>query len=534
MENKDYMSTLGERILHYTFRHNKISDKIDVYTLGCESSEWDGEKIAEIINEMNLGDDEIILLNTCCVTETAQVISQKIAQKLKLIFPNKKLFLTGCGVTYEQDRYKDYGNTVLQKNKFKATSYGYNEKDTVKKKLNKQTDIIKIQDGCYNKCSYCIVHTLREHYVMPYEKIKKQIEELLNRGKTEFQIFGTEITLYYHNGMRLTELCQRILKDFPELTKINLHSLNPASKEIDRLIELIKKEPRMNNTLSLEVQSCSNEILKLMNRKYDVDRLKEINKLCNSKVQLEFELMVGFPGETDEHFQETLNTIKEIAPKNCLVHIYSRRKGTPAYDFPNQVPLEVSQKRQQILHNEINKIKRFLFDKDHANEFFKHKPKDLNNCIVKYCDLYDNNSLKNLFDELNTLNDSSKEIVIINNYNSNKDVLDLDINVKLLTSIFEVKVISNLKINDEILNLIINIPYTKFDSNFVDFCFNSRNFMNFDFEKLETSTEQDIIKFFRYIYESGMENIELLLQRLIKSGNKQYIKPILKEFNINI
>ncbi len=534
MQDKNYMSTLGERVLHYTFRHNKISDKIDVYTLGCESSEWDGEKIAEIINKMNLGNDEIVLLNTCCVTETAQIISEKIAQKLKLLFPNKKIFMTGCGVTYEKNRYENYGKTIMQKDKFKAISYGYKEKDIVEKELSKQADIIKIQDGCYNKCSYCIVHTLREHYVVPYEKIKKQIKDLLDKGKIELQIFGTEITLYYHDGMRLTELCQRILKDFPELTKINLHSLNPASKEVDKLIELIKKEPKINNTLKLEVQSCSNEILKLMNRKYDVDRLKEINRLCDKKIQLEFELMVGFPGETDEHFQETLNTIKEIAPKNCLVHIYSRRKGTPAYDFPNQIPLEVSQKRLQIIHNEMNKIKSFLFDKDHANKFFKHKPKDLNNCIVKYCDLYDNNSLKNLFDELNSLKSKEKEIVIINNYDNDKDVLDLDINVKLLTSMFEVKVISNLKINDEILNLIINTPYIKFYLNFVDFCYNSRNFINFDFEKLKTSTEQDVIKFFRYIYESGMENIELLLKKLIKSDNKQYIKPILKEFNISI
>jgi tRNA-2-methylthio-N6-dimethylallyladenosine synthase len=528
------MSTLGERILHYTFRHNRISDKIDVYTLGCESSEWDGEKIAEIINEMNLGNDEIVLLNTCCVTETAQIISEKIAQKLKLLFPNKKIFMTGCGVTYEKNRYENYGKTIMQKDKFKAISYGYKEKDTVKKELNKQTDIIKIQDGCYNKCSYCIVHTLREHYVVPYEKIKKQIKDLLNRGKTEFQIFGTEITLYYHNGMRLAELCERILKDFPELTKINLHSLNPASKEIDRLIELIKKEPRMNNTLSLEVQSCSNEILKLMNRKYDVDRLKEINRLCDKKVQLEFELMVGFPGETDEHFQETLNTIKEIAPKNCLVHIYSRRKGTPAYDFPNQVPLEVSQKRQQILHNEINNIKKFLFDKDHANKFFKHKPKNLSNCIIKYCDLYSDEDLNRLFQELPAYINEEKEIVLINNYNNEKDVLDLDINIKLLTSVFGVKVITNLKINDDILDLIVNTPYKKFDSNFIDFCFNSRNFVNIDFDKLENSKEEDIIKLFKYIYESELENVEILMQKLIKSGNKKYLKSILKEFNICI
>jgi hypothetical protein len=204
--------------------------------------------------------------------------------------------------------------------------------------------------------------------------------------------------------------------------------------------------------------------------------------------------MVGFPGETDEHFQETLNTIKEIAPKNCLVHIYSRRKGTPAYDFPNQVPLEVSQKRQQILHNEINNIKKFLFDKDHANKFFKHKPKNLSNCIIKYCDLYSDEDLNRLFQELPAYINEEKEIVLINNYNNEKDVLDLDINIKLLISVFGVKVITNLKINDDILDLIVNTPYKKFDSNFIDFCFNSRNFVNIDFDKLENSKEEDIIK----------------------------------------
>lgn len=533
--NDEYLKSFNSNIFNHVFHHNKINDKIDVYSIGCENSQWDVEKIAHMLNTDELNEN-IVIFNTCAVTELAQNISENIAEKLYNIHSDKKLFYTGCGVSYNQRYYNKYGTAILEKDKFNILNYGYIKKNNG---YNFETSIykdystvIKIQDGCYHNCSYCVIHKLRTHYTVPYSKIKYQISEYIKQGNKCFTLFGTDICSYNYDGMCLTDLCKKLLEEIPEIECIILDNIDPASKELDKLIEYIKVEPKIYNHLPLSVQSCSDTILKAMNRRHDSNRIRELNKLCEDKVFLEFEIIVGFPGETDELFQETLNLIRELKIKNVATYIFSRREGTIAYDLPNQIPLKVKEKRQRILHDEIKKINNFVFDVDHVSEFFKHRPDNLHNCLVKYCDLYNTEEFYKLFNELKTY-DEKKEIVLITEFNDDKDIYNLASNVKLLVLNFGVKVIMNMKVCDNLLkNIINNDKYKKLS--FLDFSYKVGVYLDFVFDKLETSSEDEVLELFKQLQSSNLYNMESMIHKLIKSGNKKYLKYIINELNITI
>jgi threonylcarbamoyladenosine tRNA methylthiotransferase MtaB len=536
--NKDeYIKAIDDEICgDVYYYHNKVNDKVDLYTVGCELSEWDGEKIAYMINTEELK-DEIILVNTCAVTEFAQIASEKLADRLYKIYPNKKIYFVGCGVNYNKEYYSKLGIPLTNKEKFMISNYGITNKNNSSCfKLNKHRDIglVKIEDGCYNNCSYCIIHKIRPHYMMPYEKIYTQIKNLLSQGKKIIQLIGTEICSYNCNGLNLTTLCEKILLDFPEIPSLVLGALDPASKQIDSLIELIKNDKRMNNILYLCTQSCCDEILKKMNRRHNVDRLREINKLAGDDVHLVFQLILGFPGETDELFQETVDVIKELKPIDYDAIVFSPRKGTPAYDMPNRVPTEVTDKRERIIYD---LIKSYTFKDDKntnrsfaqheqmgINKFIKHKP-ELSNSIIFYEDLYDKNTVVKLFPILKEYENESKDVVIVTNFDLSKDLFDLDVNIKLLTSTFGVKVVTKFLINDNIMDF---ISHTYWIPNVI--MYRIGTYIEFYFEKLERTSEEDIIKLFKDSYLYKIDDIELMAVRLLKSGNSKLFKVVVKYF----
>lgn len=540
----DYLRAMDDEICgDVYYYHNQINDSIDLYTIGCELSEWDGEKISHMLNTEELK-EEIILVNTCAVTEFAQLGSEKLADRLRKIYPNKTIYFVGCGVNYNKDYYSKLGIALTNQEKFNVSNYGikktkklYNNNNF---NLNQHRDVgmVKIEDGCYNNCSYCIIHKIRPHYMMPYEKIHSQIRELLSQGKKTIQLIGTEICSYKSDGLNLTTLCEKILFDFPELTGLVLGALDPASKQIDSLIELIKREKRIYNVLYLCTQSCSDEILKRMNRRHNADRLREISRLAGKDVHLVFQLILGFPGETDELFQETVNVIKELKPVDYDAIVFSPRKGTPAYDMPNRVSKEVTDRRERIIYD---LIKSYTFEDDQntnrsfaqyeqtgSNNFVKHKP-DLSNSIIFYEDLYDSNAVVQLFDKLNEYKNESKDLVIITNFDLSKDLFDLDVNIKLLTSKFGVKVITKFLLNDDVMDF---ISHTYWIPNVI--MYRIGTYMEFDFERLETTSEEDILTLFKTSYLYKIDDIEIMALKLLRAGNSKLFNSINKAFEIRI
>ena len=377
---------------------------------------------------------------------------------------------------------------------------------------------------------------------MPYEKIHRQIRTLLDQGKKCIQLLGTEIATYYSDGMDLAALCRRILDDFPEMEYLVMGAIDPASNQVEKLIDLIKHESRMGNKLYLCTQSCSDTILKAMGRRHNVARLRELDKLAKKEgkpVFLILQLIVGFPGETDELFQETLDYIKETKPIDYDTIPFSRRKGTPAYDMPNQVPTDVIYKRERIIYDTI---KSYTHENDFGSErafdryektqiiaFNDFRPKNLDKCVVFHEDLYNTDSLIKLFQILPEYNNDERDIVIITDFDTERDKYDLDVNVKLLTMTFGVKVITKVTINDKFVNFISNTYYS-----ITNFSYRIGMYVEFDFAPLISSSEDQIINLFRMIRDNNLDDIEVMTQKLIKSGNTRFLRAIVKNFNVSI
>lgn len=547
MLDPEYVRSLDDEILKDVYYyHNKINDIVDLYTVGCEVSEWDGEKIARSLDLDELK-DETVIINTCAVTDLAQKASEKVVERLRRIYPEKKFFIVGCGVDYNKGYYDRYGTALGNEEKFKVENYGLvKRKSGLNMPLNIHRNVgtIKIEDGCYNNCAYCVIHKIRPHYMMPYVKIKAQIEALLSQGKKNIQLIGTEISSYYSDGYHLTELCKKILEDFPEIDNIVMGAIDPASSEIEKLIELMKKEARIYNTLYLCTQSCSDAVLKAMNRRHDVKRLREINKLADGKVNLVFQLIIGFPGETDELFQETVDLIKELKPVDYDTIPFSPRKGTPAYDMPCKIPLEVIEKREQIIYDTIKEYTRgggfntdrafAAFEKDNFERFNAYRPKNLKDCIVFHKDLYNTENLYKLFEVLPGYENEKNDIVILTDYDAGKDKNDLDVNIKLLTMTFGVKVITKIKVDDKVLNYLVNEPYTRFNFNPANFSFRIATFIEFDFAKLKNAPVEDVLKLFRIAETNGLDDLDNMACKLVRAGNREYFNAVKEKYDVTI
>lgn len=543
MVNNEYLRSLDDEIIQDVYYyHNKINEFIDLYTIGCQLSEWDGEKIAKMLNTDEVK-EPIIIFNTCAVTELSVLACEKVAERLVKIYPDKKIYFTGCGVDYNYDFYAKLGIAIGNKTKFNINSYGYTKKNTecnFLSNIHRHACMVKIQDGCNHNCAYCVVHKLRQSYMMPYEKIKKQIDDIISQGRDTIELVGTEITSYNNEGMALTSLCKRIVSDYRDkLNKVVLGAIDPGAKEVDELIELIKTEPKIANTLYICTQSCSDSILKAMHRRHNVARLEELNRLADGKVFFVYQLIIGFPGETDELFQETIDNLHKLKPIDFDTMPFSKRDGTEAATMPNQIPKDIIALREKKVYEELKKINKDnnyvmeraldIEEKHHMKLVNSFKPKDLSNAIVYEQDLYNLDTLLFLFKELPKYENDNRDIVIKTNFDYHKSKNDLDVNIKLLTMTFGTKIVTKVHITDDVLNYILHTHFR-----LLNFAYRLCTYFEFDFDKLETSSEEDVVALFKIIVDNNLDDVNKLVINMIKAGNSKYIPVLMKNFDIEL
>ena len=525
------------------FYYNKVRDNIDCFTVGCEISQWDGEKIINLLDldEFNKN-QHYIFFNVCAVTESAKIVCEKITEKLVSVYPNSKFFFLGCGVNYNQDYYKKYGVALKNQDKFNVKNYGCKKKkEDWSFKINKHRDVgfVKIEDGCYNNCAYCIIHKIRPHYMISYDKIKKQIRALLNQGKKNIQLIGTEITIYNSDGLRLTDLCKKILSDFPEIDSLVIGALDPASKEVDKLIELMKSEPRIFNSLYLCTQSCSNTILKNMRRRHNSNRLRELKNLGGDKIDFVYQLIVGFPGETDELFKETLDFVKELKPIDIDTIPFSPRIGTDAYDMPNQIDSKTISEREKELYEAVksyssfedeNKLRSIKpMNKRNIEEFMRFYL-DTGDAKIVHLNLYLPNSFKMAFNILSKYNKKElNDLFIETSFNKNFDLYDYDVNIKLLIALLGIKVITNITLDDDTIPFMAKGYYTPENISY-RFC----TYLNFNFKKLNRASKEDLLSIFKTVAIYNLYDTDIMAAKLLKAGNSDYFKYIKENLNINI
>lgn len=542
MDN-EYLKTLDDEIgADVYFYHNKVAKNIDIFTVGCEISQWDGEKITNLLNfdEMK-HPDGYILFNTCTVTESANTVCKRITKRLKKVYPKKRFYFMGCGVNYDKTFYSQYGTALTNEEKFNIFKYGCstkNQKKPIQSNKHREVGFVKIEDGCYNNCAYCVIHKIRPHYQVPYEKIHKEIEMLLRQGKHDIQLIGTEIASYHSNGMDLTDLCKKILEDFPQINSLVIGAIDPASKQLEKLIDLIKYEKRVFNSIYLCTQSCCNSILKNMRRRHLVSRLEELNRLADGKVDFVYQLIVGFPGETEELFQETVENIKKLKPIDIDTIPFSRRIGTDAYSMPNQIDTDTISDRERRLYDAVKEYSSFEADNQmramkpmnlrHINSFMSHATSDLRNKIVLYIDLYGEKGFEKAFSAIKK-SGSTDDIVIITNFLPEQDMYDLDVNIKLLISIFGIKVITKITLDDDLISFMADGYYTP-----ENLSFRLCTYLSFDFKKLETTAEENLLMLFHNVLIYGIDDVSIMLEKLLRANNKSYFQYIVKNLGISI
>ena len=372
-----------------------MNDKLLKYyieTWGCQMNEEDSEKLSGMLKRIgytrteNKEEAGIILFNTCCVRENAEnKVFGNLGALKKLKKKNPDLIIGICGCMMQQEGMADrilkefpYVNIVFgTHNAYKFPEYlnrVRTEGVQIKEIFNKETDIVEglpidressvkafvtIMYGCNNFCTYCIVPYVRgrERSRKP-EDILKEIRELVAQGYKEITLLGQNVNSYGKGLEEDVDFAKllRMINEIEGLERVRFMTSHPKDLTLD-VIMAIKECDKLCEQIHLPVQSGSNSILKKMNRHYTREYyLDLVNKIKEEipGATLTTDIIVGFPGETEEDFQDTLELVKEVGYSSAFTFIYSRRNNTPADMMLNQVSEEDKHHRFNRLVAAVN------------------------------------------------------------------------------------------------------------------------------------------------------------------------------------
>lgn len=355
--------------------------KYYILTMGCQLNENDSEKLIGMVENMgyseskDLNDADLYLINTCCVRENAE---EKVFGKLgelKKIKENKDIIIAIGGCMMQEEHITNkikksypfvdviFGTHTLHKvpeDIYKTMAERKKIKDVididgeiyeglpVKRSDNKKASVT-IMYGCNNFCTYCIVPYVRgrERSRKP-EDILKEIEVLAKEGYKEITLLGQNVNSYKgtEEGYGFAEL----LRDVDKIDGIEIiRFVSPHPKDFtDDVIEAIKDSKKISKLIHVPLQSGSTNVLKEMNRRYSKEQYLSLIDRIKSRIPeavFSTDIIVGFPGETEEDFEDTLDVVKKVNFEQIFMFIYSRRVGTRADKMENQIPEEIKHKR---------------------------------------------------------------------------------------------------------------------------------------------------------------------------------------------
>lgn len=375
--------------------------KVSFLTLGCKVNQYDSDAMRSLFlrEGYRAAEEEeeadVYVINTCSVTSIGDRKSRQMVRRIRREHPRAVIAVAGCYAQLAPDVFEAMGDVdviVGAQNRSHIVEY-VEQANKQKKVVNAVSDImhvtefenlsvdpegeiktrafIKVQEGCDNYCTFCIIPFARGKLKSrKQEDAVQEVRQLVEKGYREIVLTGIHLGNYgkdLHDGTSLATLVDELLK-IPNLLRIRMGSIESVELS-DELIHLIKEEPRVCRHLHLPIQAGSDSVLRRMNRHY---RLPEYKKLIADlreqipDLALTTDLIVGFPGETEENFKETLDTLRELQFSGIHVFPYSQRTGTPAATFPHQIPGDVKKDRVhrvQELEREISQEYRSRFIK---------------------------------------------------------------------------------------------------------------------------------------------------------------------------
>jgi len=354
-----------------------------IYTFGCKVNQVESEKILNELNlygltiTENLESADVVIFNTCAVTERAEKKFRSMIRKAKAEKPSTLIAVTGCAAEKEKEKLKSIGADIVVTNSGKMEilehirkrtdhlqsifdSDGFVDAENISM-ATKTRAFVKIQDGCDSNCSYCIIPALRGKPVSrAFYSIVREVENLVKAGYKEIVPVGIHVGKYGQEmGTDLSVLIERLIAiegDFRiRLTSIELNELT------DRMINLLAENTdKICRHYHIPLQSGCTYTLSQMNRKYTAEQYVAKLQQLKERVPdclLGADVIVGFPGETDAHFAETMETVLSSGLEHLHVFSYSDRSGTKASEMPDKVPNKVKTERARSLREKAAELK---------------------------------------------------------------------------------------------------------------------------------------------------------------------------------
>ena len=362
-----------------------MAQKIFIKTFGCQMNEYDSNRIYDSVKKIgfqkteNYEDANCYLLNTCHIRDKAKEKVYHEIGRVKKIFRSKQkplVIIAGCVAQAENQEmlkrepyidlvigpqsYHKINDTILnhieKKKKIEETEFDAISKFEYLQKIKNESkgasSFLTIQEGCDKFCHFCVVpYTRGPEYSRPFKQILDEAKNLVDNGVQEIILLGQNVNAYSNEEYRLSNLILEIEK-FSEIKRIRYTTSHPRDMS-DDLIEVYKNSKKLMPLVHLPVQSGSNKILDLMNRKHNIndyykiyDKLKEIN----SNIEFSSDFIIGYPGEEEKDFQDTLQLIKRIKFINSYSFIFSPRPGTVAADL-KLIDKKISIERLEVIQN---------------------------------------------------------------------------------------------------------------------------------------------------------------------------------------
>lgn len=345
------------------------------YTLGCKVNSYESSAVTSKLMRDGFiytkDNPDVIIINTCSVTHVADQKSRQHIRKFKKLYPRSIIVVMGCYAQGNAEYIKNECGADIVIGTFHRSEIANLIKEFLKEKkplLNVDKDTrhylyeelgiasysenirayLKIQDGCDNFCSYCIVPYRRgKARSRDFNIVLKEANELIKKGYKEIVLTGIDVGMYGKDiGTSFSTLVEELVK-IPDLFRLRISSIE-ASQIDDKLIDLVAHNPKVAKHLHIPLQSGSDPILKRMCRKYTCEEF--YNKLTKVKSMLPrvcftTDLIVGFPGETEEDFLNSYNFIKKVGFNQIHVFPYSIREGTAAALFKDQIDPRIKNSR---------------------------------------------------------------------------------------------------------------------------------------------------------------------------------------------
>lgn len=378
--------------------------KFNIITFGCKVNQYESNIMKENMlhynfsYEENLNKADIIIVNTCTVTNVADSKCLKAIRRIKREHPEALLVVAGCSSQNKQELYQTLDIDILIGNKDKSKIASiitdvlktkekyvkfYNDRnlefeDMEVESYNHVRAFIKIEDGCDNFCSYCIIPYVRGSVrCKNFDKVLEEAKSLVQNNHKEIVLTGIHTGRYESNGKDLSDLLHELAK-IDGLLRIRISSIEITELN-DKFMNELSNNKKICNHLHIPLQSGSEEILKRMNRKYDKayfeNKIKEIRNI-RPNIAITTDIIVGHPYETTEYFQECYDFSEKINFTKIHVFPYSKREGTVASRMPEQVDEREKKERVKKLIALSDKCEEAYYNKNAGDDVLIEQVKD--------------------------------------------------------------------------------------------------------------------------------------------------------------